>query len=83
MALITIPKPADKDVEYSNLSTHVMLSHERYQALNARICKLEDEYEKVKSQVRSNKQYILGATATVLAGIFSTIVALIIRFPRG
>jgi hypothetical protein len=81
MSIISLP--SNKDIEHTSLETHVVLSTQRYKSIEERVNKLEADSDNLKSQVRSNKHYVLGATATILAGILSTIVALIIRFPGG
>lgn len=82
MALITIPSSGNPDIEYASLETHVVMSIERYKALEARLSKVEQELENVHAQLRSNKLYIIGATSTVLAGICSTLVTLMIAVQK-
>lgn len=84
MALITIPKPpsGNPDIEYASLETHVVMSLERYRALEARLAKAEKELENVHAQLRTNKLYIIGATSTVLAGICSTLITLMIAVQK-
>jgi hypothetical protein len=75
MALIRVPITGDKDIEYSNLDTHVAMSLQRYSHLNERITKAEEDLAKIEQQIKSSKIYLIGAIATVTAGIFTAVLA--------
>lgn len=81
--MITVSSTGNKDVEYSSLEAHVALSVERNRALEIRLTDVERQLASVKGEVRANKLYVIGAAATILAGVLSTIVALIVRFKLG
>ena len=82
MGIIKIPDRGNKDIEYSSLETHVVMSLERYKAMELRLDRMEEEMSDVRSQLRSNKLYIIGGASTVLAGIFSTLVTLIVAVQK-
>jgi len=75
MALIRVPITGDKDIEYSNLDTHVVMSLQRYSHLNERITKAEEDLAKIEQQIKSSKIYLIGAIASMMAGIFTAILA--------
>ena len=75
MALIRVPITGDKDIEYSNLDTHVVMSLQRYSYLDERITKAEEDLAKIEQQIKSSKIYLIGAIATVMAGIFTAVLA--------
>lgn len=78
MGIIKIPDRGNKDIEYSSLETHVVMSLERYKATELRLDRMEEDMANIHAQLRSNKLYIIGGASTVLAGIFSTLVTLIV-----
>lgn len=78
MAMIRIPDQGNPDIEYSSLETHVVMSFERYKAIEVRLNRIEEDMANIHAQLRSNKLYIIGGASTVLAGIFSTLVTLIV-----
>jgi len=83
MALITTSsKIGNPDIEYSSLETHVVMSLERYKAIEARLSKAELGIENVQAQIKTNRLYIIGATSTVLAGICSTLITLMIAVQK-
>ena len=82
MGLIKIPDRGNKDIEYSSLETHVVMSLERYKAIEVRLNRMEEEMSDIRAQLRSNKLYIIGGASTVLAGIFSTLVTLIVAVQK-
>lgn len=73
MGLIKVLTPGDKDIEYSNLDTHVAMSLQRYTHLSERITKAEEELVKIEQQIKSSKIYLIGAIATILAGVFGAV----------
>jgi hypothetical protein len=82
MGIIKIPDRGDKDIEYSSLETHVVMSLERYKAMEIRLNRIEEDMANIHAQLRSNKLYIIGGASTVLAGIFSTLVTLIVAVQK-
>ena len=82
MGIIKIPYRGDKDIEYSSLETHVVMSLERYKTMEIRLSRIEEDMANIHAQLRSNKLYIIGGASTVLAGIFSTLVTLIVAVQK-
>tara|TARA_B100000586_G_C20014797_1_gene386319 strand:- start:502 stop:741 length:240 start_codon:yes stop_codon:yes gene_type:complete len=74
-----------KTIEQKNLEAHVELCHQRYQALEDRLEKIEKTVESIHKDIQhGNKsmiKVIIGATGTIVAGLLSTIVVLLLKFP--
>tara|TARA_X000001036_G_scaffold232252_1_gene216976 strand:- start:2533 stop:2769 length:237 start_codon:yes stop_codon:yes gene_type:complete len=72
------------DLEKENLEAHVDLCQQRYENLNSRLTKIEDKVEHIHTDiVHGNKAMIkvmIGTAGTVVAGLLSTIVVILIQF---
>jgi tetrahydromethanopterin S-methyltransferase subunit G len=72
------------DIEKENLEAHVELCQQRYEVLERRLTAVENKLEDVHSDIQTgNKSLIkvlIGATGTIVAGLLSTIVVIIINF---
>lgn len=72
------------DIEKENLESHVELCALRYQNLETRLCTIETKVEVLAGKIEESKasmsKVIIGATATILAGMLSTIVTILIKF---
>lgn len=72
------------DIEKNNLESHVELCALRYQTLETRLtnieCKVITLSEKIEESQSSMSKVIIGATATIIAGLLSTIVTILIKF---
>ena len=72
------------DLERENLEAHVDLCQQRYENLESRLSKVEEKLEHVHQDIQhGNKsmiKVIIGATGTIVAGLLSTIVVLLINF---
>jgi tetrahydromethanopterin S-methyltransferase subunit G len=72
------------DLEKENLEAHVDLCQQRYENLESRLTKVEEKLEHVHSDIQhGNKsmiKVIIGATGTIVAGLLSTIVVLLVSF---
>jgi flagellar biosynthesis/type III secretory pathway chaperone len=77
-----IPIQNNKDVEKTNLETHVILSLERNAGLLERIQNLEKKISDVVEQSRANKRILHGAIITVITGVISTVFSLITHIPK-
>ena len=72
------------DIEKENLEAHVELCQQRYEVLERRLTAVENKLEDVHSDIQTgNKSLIkvlVGATGTIVAGLLSTIVVILINF---
>jgi tetrahydromethanopterin S-methyltransferase subunit G len=72
------------DIEKENLEAHVELCQQRYEVLERRLTAVENKLEDVHSDIQNgNKSLIkvlIGATGTIVAGLLSTIVVILINF---
>ena len=79
---MTTLKPTD--IEKENLESHVELCALRYQNLESRLqvieTKVETLFEKIEQSKSSMSKVIIGATATIIAGLLSTVVTIIMKF---
>jgi phage shock protein A len=71
-------------IERQNLEAHVELCAERYEQLNSRLEIIEDKVEDLSKKIvesqSSMSKVIIGATATIIAGLLSTVVTILIKF---
>ena len=71
-----------KQSERNNLEAHVDLCAERYNRLEQRLQALENAMQEMKEMVIAESQkstkIVIGAAATVIGGLLSTLVAVII-----
>ena len=70
------------NLEKENLEAHVDLCQQRYENLENRLNKIEEKVEHIHTDiVHGNKsmiKVIIGATGTIVAGLLSTVVVLLI-----
>ena len=70
------------DLEKENLEAHVDLCAQRYEVLEGRLTKIEEKVEHIHSDITNgNKSMIkvlVGAAGTIVAGLLSTIVVILI-----
>mgnify|MGYP001308414962 CR=1 FL=1 len=71
------------DLEKENLEAHVDLCQQRYEQLEGRLTKIEQKVEHIHADIQSgNKSMIkvmIGSAGTVVAGLLSTIVILLMN----
>ena len=71
-------------LEKKNLEAHVDLCEQRYIRLEQRLASVEDKLEHVHNDItHGNKamfKVLIGATGTIVAGLLSTIVVILINF---
>ena len=71
-------------LEKESLEAHVDLCALRYQQLDSRLTKIEEKVEDIHEDITNgNKSMIkvlIGATGTIVAGLLSTIVVLLVSF---
>jgi hypothetical protein len=77
-------------LERENLEAHVDLCAERYRVLEEKLDRIEEKFERVEKALsemaekqvtdsKSNNKVLIGAAATVIAGLLSTIVLLLLN----
>jgi phage shock protein A len=71
-------------LEKKNLEAHVDLCEQRYKNLETRLesveVKLEHVHQDITNGNKSMAKVIIGATGTIVAGLLSTIVVIIMNF---
>lgn len=76
--------PYTTDIEKENLEAHVELCAERYKQLELRLntieVKVENLAEKIEDSQSSMSKVIIGATATIVAGLLSTVITILMKF---
>lgn len=72
------------DIEKNNLESHVELCALRYQNLETRLTTIETNVvslaEKIQDSQSSMSKIVIGSTATIIAGLLSTVVTILIKF---
>jgi hypothetical protein len=72
------------EIEKNNLEAHVELCAERYKQLELRLLTIESKVgvlvDKIENSQSSINKVIIGSTATVVAGLLSTIVTILMKF---
>jgi len=72
------------ELERENLEAHVDLCQQRYENLESRLNAVEKKLEHVHQDIQNGNKsmikVIIGATGTIVAGLLSTIVVLLINF---
>jgi len=71
------------DLEREHLEAHVDLCQQRYEALEGRLTKIEEKVEHIHSDIvhgnKSMMKVMIGAAGTVVAGLLSTIIVILIN----
>lgn len=71
-------------LEKTNLEAHVDLCAERYSHLENRLAMIEAKVEQLAKTIEASKnsmaQVIIGATATITAGLIATVVTILMKF---
>ena len=69
-------------LEKKNLEAHVDLCQQRYEALEGRLSKIEEKVEAIHTDMqegqKSMTKVLIGTAGTIVAGLLSTIVVLLI-----
>lgn len=72
------------NLERENLEAHVDLCAERYAHLESRLATIEVKVERLGDAIdesnRSMSKVIIGATATIVAGLISTVITILMKF---
>ena len=71
------------ELERENLEAHVDLCQQRYENLESRLTKIEEKVDSIHKDVvegqKSMTKVIIGAAGTIVAGLLSTIVVLVMN----
>lgn len=71
-------------LERENLEAHVDLCQQRYEQLESRLTKIEEKVEDIHADITAGQQsmtkVLIGATGTIVAGLLSTIVVILLNF---
>ena len=72
------------ELERENLEAHVDLCQQRYENLESRLNKIEGKVEHIHADITSGNKammkVMIGAAGTIVAGLLSTIVVLLVSF---
>ena len=72
------------DLEKENLEAHVDLCQQRYEQLEGRLTKIEQKVEHIHNDITNGNKamvkVLVGAAGTIVAGLLSTIVVILINF---
>ena len=75
-----ISTPSYKNIELTDLEAHVLLSTQRREALEEKIKRVEDELKSIEDQQLVSRRLFVGSVVSILTGILSTVIAVMIRF---
>ena len=71
------------DLEKENLEAHVDLCQQRYENLESRLTKIESKVDSIHKDVvegqKSMTKVLIGAAGTIVAGLLSTIIVLVMN----
>ena len=71
------------DLERENLEAHVDLCQQRYENLESRLTKIETKVDSIHKDVvegqKSMTKVLIGAAGTIVAGLLSTIIVLVMN----
>lgn len=73
-------------LEKESLEAHVDLCALRYKGLDERLTKIEKKVDDIHDDIiegnKSMTKVLIGAAGTIVAGLLSTIIILLIEFPK-
>ena len=73
------------ELEKTNLEAHVDLCSERYKGLHDRLTAIEDRLSQISNDMKTNhkthSKTVITAAGTVIAGLLSTMVVLLMKMP--
>ncbi len=73
------------NLEKENLEAHVDLCQERYEKMELRLSRVEEKLSVVHESITEGQQsmtkVIIGAAGTIVAGLLSTIVVILMNVP--
>jgi septal ring factor EnvC (AmiA/AmiB activator) len=72
------------DLERTNLEAHVDMCAQRYESLDRRLTNVENELKKIGDDIKTGNssliKVIVGTTGTIIAGLLSTVVVVMLKF---
>jgi hypothetical protein len=72
------------ELEKENLEAHVDLCAQRYEVLEGRLTKIEEKVEHIHNDIQNGNKammkVLIGTAGTIVAGLLSTVVVLLISF---
>jgi len=75
---------ATSKLEKESLEAHVDLCALRYEQMDKRLTQVEEKIDDIAEDIKSGNQslvkVLIGATGTIIAGLLSTIVVLLVSF---
>lgn len=75
---------ATSKLEKESLEAHVDLCALRYEQMDKRLTQVEEKIDSIHEDIKSGNQslikVLIGATGTIIAGLLSTIVVLLVSF---
>ena len=75
---------ATSQLEKENLEAHVDLCAQRYEVLEGRLTKIEEKVEHIHNDIvhgsKAMMKVLIGTAGTIVAGLLSTIIVLLIQF---
>jgi len=81
-----VPDLPTTALEKESLEAHVDLCALRYRGLDERLTRVEEKIDEVHEDIKSGNQsmtkVLIGAAGTIVAGLLSTIVVLLMSFPQ-
>lgn len=75
-----ISTSSHKNIELTDLEAHVLLSTQRREALEEKIKRVEDELKSIEEQNITSRRLFIGSVVSILTGILSTSIAVLIRY---
>jgi hypothetical protein len=74
------------DIEKENLEAHVELCAERYKQLETRLSNIETKVSTLADLVEKGQmsmiKVLIGTAGTVVAGVISTLIIILTKFPK-
>lgn len=78
--MTVIKMPNNKNIELVDLETHVALCEHRRTVMDDRILKLELQLKEFEEANRAARKLIIGSLISIATGVFSTIVAILLKY---
>lgn len=71
------------DLEKENLEAHVDLCAQRYEVLEGRLTKIENKVEEIHKDITSGQasmtKVLIGTAGTIIAGLLSTVIVILMN----
>lgn len=66
--------------EYTDLTTHVLLSEQRRKSIEERADRLERKIQELEYERKGNRRLIYGAVLSIVTGIVTTVFSILLNF---